>query len=322
MTIKVFDPHIHLFDLALGQYEWLRAEQAPHWPDKYRICRDFSEQDLILTGRAGGSQDMELAGFVHIEAGFDNNQPWREIEWLENTCSLSFRSIASIDLTLPTNQFLEQILKLKTFDSVVGVRHILDDQVISILGSEYAIKNLQCLAKHQLLFELQTEFTDSTSIARHLHSLITCIDNDKANGNRLKVIINHAGFPPLDGNHTDSKQMLNNWLASMTALSKNPNVYIKCSGWEMTNRHYTKAQVGSILRELIKLFGINRVMLASNFPLCTFSLSYNEYWQNMVTLASDLTNELTNEHSEPLNQQASLQARKLYLDNAIAIYGL
>ena len=34
----------------------------------------------------------ELKGIVHIEAGFDNSAPWREIEWLEQTVDLATKN--------------------------------------------------------------------------------------------------------------------------------------------------------------------------------------------------------------------------------------
>jgi len=60
--LRVIDPHIHLIDLQQGRYDWLKEVHAPHWPDKAKIRRDFSEADLVLETSAA------LAGFVHIRA--------------------------------------------------------------------------------------------------------------------------------------------------------------------------------------------------------------------------------------------------------------
>ena len=104
--MKIIDPHLHLFDLEQGDYQWLKAENPPFWSDKKIIASNFAETDLQL------SSPFELAGFVHIEAGFDNSKPWREIAWLEETCSLPFRSIAGINLLLPSNEFQQVLDKL------------------------------------------------------------------------------------------------------------------------------------------------------------------------------------------------------------------
>ena len=82
--IKIIDPHLHLFDLKQGDYHWLKADNPPNWPDKNVINNTFDEQDLSL------SPPLSLAGFVHIEAGFDNLQPWRELNYLQKSCPITF----------------------------------------------------------------------------------------------------------------------------------------------------------------------------------------------------------------------------------------
>ena len=125
--MNIIDPHLHLFDLNKGQYHWLKAENPPFWPDKSVIAKNFREQNLKL------APPLNLAGFVHIEAGFDNQQPWREIAWLEQNCQSNFRSVASLDITLMPEIFSQQLDKLLAYKSVVGIRHILDDEALSIL---------------------------------------------------------------------------------------------------------------------------------------------------------------------------------------------
>jgi L-fuconolactonase len=287
--MTIIDPHLHLFDLNKGHYYWLRSDVPPFWSDKDKITRNFSEQDLALA-------DHQLAGFVHIEAGFDNDNPCREIDWLESTCLLPFRSIAGIDLTLPKAEFLSLVNHLTKYKSVVGVRHILDEQTEIILGSPNALINLQCLANQGLLFELQADFGDEAAV----ECLVRVFGSPQNSAfGPLKVIINHAGFPPL------CTQTASSWRNVIQRLSQNPNVFIKCSGWEMTDRDYSLEWVNEIVKQVITLFGDHRVMLASNFPLCTFSRSYEDYW-SAASKFLDLTLE---------------QKKALFHDNAFSIYG-
>ena len=134
--MKIIDPHLHLFNLAQGDYQWLKADNPPFWPDKKIIVKNVTEKELHL------SAPFEMAGFVHIEAGFDNQQPWREIAWLESTCSLPFKSIAGINLLLPTNEFQQALKKLNGYKSVVGVRDILDENAFEYLSNPQVQKNL------------------------------------------------------------------------------------------------------------------------------------------------------------------------------------
>ena len=266
--MKFIDPHIHLFDLSLGQYKWLKPENPPFWPDKEIINNNFSETDI---NQLNNKENAELYGFVHIEAGFNNEFPWKEIQWLEENCKGIFRSIASIDLTLPPNEFLKQITNLLNYQSIVGCRHILDDSAIDILQHKNTHTNLKALSNNQLSFELQMPLSNLDAIAILTHTLKKLPD--------LTIIINHSGFPPYINNNNIENVDFSNWLTGLKILSEFERCAIKCSGWEMINRNYEARWCEQVINTCITTFGINRVMLSSNFPLCLFSKTYPELWQ-------------------------------------------
>ena len=276
ISMKIIDPHLHLFDLNQGDYHWLKAQNPPYWPDKAQIAKNFTEQDLMLTA------PLTLAGFVHIEAGFDNQQPWREIAWLEQTCQGNFRCIAMLDITLTPGEFKRQLALLLHYQRVVGIRYILDDQALAILRHENTFTNLQTLAEHSLSFECQLSLLDSAAVRqlRHIFSQLP----------RLSCCINHAGLPA-ELDQSQLKQIINAndrrhvWLQSLASLSALPHIYIKCSGYEMLAREFTDDVPEKIITQCLQFFGINRVMLASNFPLSLWSHSYQKTWQINRSLA-------------------------------------
>jgi predicted TIM-barrel fold metal-dependent hydrolase len=261
--MKIIDPHIHLFNLKDGEYNWLKPQNPPYWPDKPTINKDFIQSDLD-TG-----DGVQLAGFVHIEAGFNNNEPWQEVAWLEQTCSLPIKTIATCDLTLPPELFDEQINRLSEYDSVVGVRHILDDEAAALLAQPNVQINLARIAKANLIFELQLMACDMDSVNMFVQI---------AEQSELRFTINHAGFPPYeDDNDWQS------WLSGLSKLAKY-NSAIKCSGWEMLSRDYQFEFQRKVVSACTEIFGIDSVMLASNFPLCLFSKNYDEFWQTSIDI--------------------------------------
>jgi predicted TIM-barrel fold metal-dependent hydrolase len=266
--LKIIDPHIHLFNLKQGKYHWLRANNPPFWSNKSHITKTFTEQDLKLTSV------FELTGFVHIEAGFDNRQPWREIAYLEKSCQLPFRSIAFIDLLLTTKAFKQHLQKLLSYSSVIGCRYILDEQALTILTKTQVLSNLNLLAEHNLLFEVQMPLSDDHTI----NALIALLIQQP----NLQIVINHAGCPQLK--NLINKKIDDNWLKNIDKLAQFEQCTIKCSGWEMADNNYTIEQVKMIVRQCLTSFGEKRVMLASNFPLCLFSKSYQNYWQDQQKL--------------------------------------
>ncbi|WDE13140.1 amidohydrolase family protein [Thalassomonas haliotis] len=294
MSIEnIIDPHLHLFDLQQGDYAWLAAEHPPFWQDKGKIKQTFTESDLTLS-------PLSLAGFVHIEAGFDNVRPWREVAYLEQNCRLPFKSVAFIDLALEQPAFEQQLQQLLSYSSVSGCRHILDQQAAELLEQPRVQKNLARLADAGLSFDLQMPLSNSKAV--------TMLAGILKQTPGLKVIINHAGWPPYREQLTAEADIppgdWQAWLSGLKYLSTFDSVAIKCSGWEMAERQYQLMWAGAVISECIRIFGEQRVMLASNFPLCLFSGTYAGLWQDYLNLA--------------INEQ---QLKQLLYDNAASWYG-
>ena len=272
--MKIIDPHIHLFNLEQGDYHWLKPENPPFWPDKALINKTFNESELAL------STPFQLVSFVHVEAGFDNNKPWRELTMLEQSCKRPFRAIATVDFTTSSQHFNKTLEKLILLPCFIGVRHILDEQALSLLTDAQVLKNVKAFnsfAKKQnktLIFETQL------SLAKHAPVNALCnIINDNP---KINFIINHAGFPPANMQTIEWQC----WQSNLSKLSQFDHVAIKCSGWEMTDRNYQQTWLNESMSLILSIFGANKVMLASNFPLCLFSKkSYQDYWQSILTSA-------------------------------------
>ncbi len=298
--MKIIDPHLHLFNLEQGDYHWLSAKNPPYWPDKEIINKNFTENDLRLNSQEEAHYQQEkqeqqaltspqdtkltLAGFVHIEAGFDNINPWREIAWLESHCQLPFRSVANINLNLTNDEFEQQLTKLLGYDSVVGCRHILDEDAVELLNSKKVQQHLKQLARHKLSFDVQMPLKNQAAV-KILADILQFNPT-------LRIIIDHAGWPPYhpQKNKNDAQWQL--WQAGIRELSKYPNCAIKCSGWEMTERQYELVWQQEVIQTCLTEFGSHRVMLASNFPLCLFSNSYQQHWKSYLQATAQTSEEL------------------------------
>jgi len=261
---EIIDPHLHLFNLQQGEYGWLKPQNAPYWPDKHVINKNFVEADLLLPA------PNRLSGFVHIEAGFDNQQPWREIDWLQRHCTLPYKSVAYADITAIT--FTEHINQLKVRKSVVGIRHILDEQAEEILSSILIQKHFSLLAEFEFSFDAQLSLSNTKAV----ELLIALANNHKA----VRIIINHAGWALANNELNQQKK----WMLNLQKLTECENIAIKLSGWEMSNRAWQSKQAAKVIQHCLTTLGDKRVMLASNFPLCTFSMSYSDLWNTYAGL--------------------------------------
>ena len=263
MKQRIIDPHLHLFNLETGIYEWLRPDQAPFWPDKHMIARSYSERDLVI--HCDGLSDLTLSGYVHIEAGFDNTQSVREVDWVQSQACMAQRSVGFIDLRLAPSQFETSLSGLLDRPSVVGVRHILDDDIDLILDHPNTLENFKKLALSDVIFELQFDVSNTANVQRVLE-LLDALP-------QLTFVLNHHGFGDVD---TPS------WILNLNALAQRQNIFVKCSGFEMRDRIFSIESAVAIINACLESFGESRVMVASNFPLVTLSMGYSNYWTALI----------------------------------------
>ncbi|PLT26895.1 amidohydrolase [Pseudoalteromonas sp. MelDa3] len=261
MSMQIIDPHVHFFNLAEGQYTWLQGENPPAWPNLEKIKQPISAEQLVK------STDFELAGIVHIEAGFDNQSPINELNWLSSHLkSLSFKAISYTQIDSSADQFINSLEALAHL-SLCGIRDITEGTDAKRLLDANSFKNLTTLSDTQLHFEAQFDIENSEitkQIAYYAKQLP-----------RLQIIINHAGLP----------SNLNDWRQGVELLAQHDNIAIKFSGFELLQ--LTSEQQAACFNILFNHFGQQRIMFASNFPVCQINTSYNTLWHSHKALCSN-----------------------------------
>jgi L-fuconolactonase len=265
------DPHIHFFALAHGHYDWLKSHNPPFWKDKRAIAVPVCETDLHRASR------HQLAGFVHIEAGFDNARPWREIRYLDAHCALPFKAVAAIDLL--SNDALSHLDTLHRFKSVVGLRHILDEQAAEVLTHPKAKHTLNAMGNRQLSFDAQFDVSDSQAVK----ALLNVLDYAPT----LRVVINHAGEAPISVGKANSVRF-QRWRQHIQLLGAHERVAIKMSGWEMQDRKWQRDVVSRVIDDMLEHVADDKLMFASNFPLCQWRMSYHDVWRFYETLVASM----------------------------------
>lgn len=258
MSLKIIDPHVHFFNLAEGQYTWLQGENPPAWPNLELIKQPVSDEQLIK------STDFELAGIVHIEAGFDNQSPINELNWLSSHLKkLPFKAISYAQLDCAPAQFQKAINDL-THPHLIGIRDITEGADAQRLLTPACFNNLQTLCQQGLHYEAQFEL-ENTAVAAQLANYAKALP-------QLKIIINHGGLP----------NNIKNWQQSIRMLSSHNNIAIKFSGFELLALNLQQQQY--CFDTLFSYFGEQRIMFASNFPVCQINASYNNVWDSHQAL--------------------------------------
>jgi len=93
----------------------------------------------------------------------------------------------------------------------------------------------------------------------------------------------------------------------MRTLAAAPNVAAKISGLNMFHHDWTPTMIRPFVLDTIDIFGVDRCMFASNFPVDKLHADYAAIWQAFDQITAGFS---------------EAQRRKLFHDNALRFYRL
>lgn len=294
-TPPTVDPHHHLWDLDLMRYGWLRG------PSQQPAGRVDIRRNYLLDDFLEDAKGLNLVRSVHLEAGADRSHPVEETAWLQGIADergfphgiVGFAPLHDPDV----GRTLEEHARYPNFR---GIRHIMNwdaDPARSQCDRPDYMTDPQWLAGYAELerlgmsFDLQAvpfQMRDAAAVARRHPS--------------VPMIVNHTGMPM---DQTPEGHAA--WREGMSALAQEPNVSCKISGFGMFDADWTEESIRPYVRETIELFGVDRSMFASNFPV---DKAYRPF-VGTFTVFRELVSDLSTEDRQ-----------KLFHDNAIRIYRL
>jgi predicted TIM-barrel fold metal-dependent hydrolase len=86
---------------------------------------------------------------------------------------------------------------------------------------------------------------------------------------RTRIILNHTGFP-----WDRSEAGLAAWRRGMEVLAREPNVWVKISEFGLKDRAWDYDENRRIVLGAIAIFGIERAVFATNFPVAGLRIGY------------------------------------------------
>ena len=119
---------------------------------------------------------------------------------------------------------------------------------------------------------------------------------------RTTIIINHTGLPA-----DRSEEGLAACRRALETVAAQPNVAIKISGLGRRGLPWTIEANGPIIRDAIAIFGADRAMFASNYPVDRLAAPFSTIYHGFFAAVADRSPD---------------DKRKLFHDNAARIYRL
>lgn len=280
---SIIDTHLHTWDLNRCSYYWLEGNDSI-------LSRSYSiEQVQPQIAEAG------VTSAVLVQA---TNQ-LKESDWL---LSLSEANdwIEGAVIWLPladpaaTARALEKYLSHPGFK---GVRHqIHDESNEEWLLQPTVIESLQLLASHNIPYDL---VGIKNAHIRTALKLAEAVPN-------LRMIFDHINQPPIANNIS---QHFGEWGVLMKEASTHPNFFVKISGLGATTekgKEWTSSDIEPFVEYALHVFGSDRAMCGSDWPVAELFGSYSYTWQQYKKILEQL---LTPQELDKVYQQ---NARKFY----------
>jgi predicted TIM-barrel fold metal-dependent hydrolase len=298
-NIKIVDAHHHLWDLNNKdtKYSWLMVTEGEAFFGDYAAIR----KNYLLEDYIEDSKNQNIIKSVHVQAEHDDDKPVNETAWLQNladthSSKLPNAIVAFADFS--KNNVSELLDAHQEYKNTRGIRQILsynkDEPKYSHATEDFMknstwVENFKYIRNRNLSFDIQIykhQMEDAVNLANKYNDVL--------------FILNHTGEPCYH-----SKEYIESWEQNMNKLAKCENVVAKISGLGMFDPNWTIDSTRIFVEKTIQIFGIERCMFASNFPVDKIFNSFDTYWNSFK--------EITKNYSEnDKNLLFSSNAEKYY----------
>ena len=291
----IVDAHQHFWDPGVNYHPWLTDE--PPIPFRYGdygpIRRRYLPPDYLAD-----AAPYRVDKTVYVETEWDPRDPVGETRYVEGLRhQYGLPSVVVAQAWLDRADAGDVLERQAQFDFVRSVRHKPRANASPADGAPGGTTDAAWragfarLAPLGLRFDLQTPWWHLPEAARLA-----------ADYPDTQIILNHTGLPA-----DRSAEGIAGWRAAMATVARQSNVAVKISGIGQRGAAWTADANRGIVRTVIDLFGMERCMFASNFPVDSLCASFATIFDGFREIVSDV----------PLAHQHAL-----FRDNAIRIYDI
>jgi predicted TIM-barrel fold metal-dependent hydrolase len=278
-ALPIVDAHHHLWDLGKGHYPWLQDEYHDGFflGNYHSLCRDFlPEHFLALT------EKQKLVGTVHVEAERARDEQVAETRWLEQMNERYGFPNAIVAHAWFDREDSAEILAAQAARPLVrGIRSkpvTSASPLESVAGAKGTMQDpkwlegFSRLAEHNLSWDLRVppwHLADAAEVAAMFP--------------QIQIALNHTGFA-----WDRSPQGMVRWRQGLEALALQPNVHIKLSEFGLKDSPWNFDDNRVVVLTALEVFGPERCMFASNFPVAGLRASYDTIADGLAAMLAPL----------------------------------
>lgn len=271
------DAHQHFWKYDPARDAWITQEMAV-------LKRDFLPEELVPELRVNGIDGCISVQATHTEA---------ETEFLLELAGRHpqiFGVVGWVDLCSPdVAKTLERFAARHKFR---GIRHVLQAEPDKFMLQAEFLRGISCLREFGLTYDVLV-------YSRQLPAAIEMVSHFPDQ----RFVIDHIAKPEM------RSRKLEPWAQQMATMAQNPNVYCKVSGMvtEAEWHGWSEKEIRPYLDAIFDVFGCDRLMFGSDWPVCLLAGSYAQVLQIVANY--------TRSFSEP-------DRKKIFGLNAARFYGI
>jgi L-fuconolactonase len=246
----VVDAHLHIWDLERSDYAWLGTDH----PLRRTFTPEQAHAELQAAGIASAvlvqAEDSARDTELMLEAA--DRHPWIAgvVGWVQ--------------LDAP---------ELGDVERLCGVRHLVhDDPRDDFLLLPAVRRSLRQLAVRGVPFDVPDAWPRHLAATANLAGTIP----------ELRIVVDHLGKPPFGSDEWDR------WHATLADVAAHPNTVAKVSGLQVPGRPFTVDEVRAAWEVALELFGPERLMWGSDWPITVLTGGYLHAWNVMSALIGEL----------------------------------
>ena len=264
MPPLVVDAHHHIWRQA--DLAWLQGPPQPRIFGEYAaLCRDYPIEEYMAEAHAAG-----VVRSVYVQTNWPAGREEEEVAWVQAVADrhgFPHAIVGYADLAAPTvGAALDRMMKHARLRGIRQQLHWHEQPLYrfaarpDLMDDPAWRSGLAEVARRGLLFELQVFAGQMAASARLVRDFP-----------QATFVLMHAGM--LEDRSPDG---WTRWRAGMRALAAAPNVHVKLSGLGTFARACSVDLWSPVIRETVELFGSERCMFGSNFPIETLWTTYAE----------------------------------------------
>lgn len=241
------DAHQHYWSIERGDYGWIT-------PDIPVLHRDFLPQDLEPY-----INKYKLDGTIVVQAA----ATLAETDYLlalSETSDTILGVVAWLDLADP--EYVSHYKRFAEHPKFVGFRVMIQEMPDANAVLEPGF--VEALT----FFAEQGVPVDLLVVSHQLEPVVELLERVP----NLRAVIDHIAKPRIrDG-------VMEPWKSQMSRIASHPNLYCKLSGMvtEANHNSWNPSDFTGYIRHVLDVFGPDRVMFGSDWPVCLLAASYDE----------------------------------------------